>query len=106
MLGKNDASVVVEGLGAGWAASTITLKGKTAVQLNGELYYLTMTHQSGMRIPRSGPTSSLYLFKANNVKKGLRLDYHEIPLHSNNPLNGIGMSMEIRELPKLPIQNP
>lgn len=58
------------GNGAGWAGSTITLNGRTAVQLNGELYYLTMTHQQGMYIPKGGSTSSLYLFKADDVKKG------------------------------------
>lgn len=73
------------GNGAGWAGSTITLNGRTAVQLNGELYYLTMTHQQGMYIPKGGSTSSLYLFKADDVKKGLRLDYHELPVNSNNP---------------------
>lgn len=85
ILGNDNASVVVEGLGAGWAGSTITLNGRTAVQLNKERYYLTMTHQRGMYIPKGGSTSSLYLFKADNVKKCLRLDYHELPVHSNNP---------------------
>ena len=85
VFGNSVASVVVEGLGAGWAGSTITLNGKTAVQLNGELFYLTMAHQDGMYIPKNGSTSALYLYKAGNVKKCLRLDYHEIPVNSDNP---------------------
>ena len=84
-IGEADASVIVEGLGAGWAGTTITLNGKTAVQLNGEQYYLTMTTKEGMRIPKSGSTTSLFLYKAGNPGKALRVDYHEIPIGSSNP---------------------
>ncbi len=85
VLGRANGTVIVEGLGAGWAGATVTLKGKTAIQLNGELFYLTTTHQKGMYIPKRGPTSSLYLFRPDKVGKCLRLDYHELPVNSNNP---------------------
>ncbi len=83
--GKLDASVYVEGVGTAWAGSIITLNGQTAVKLNDELYYFTMKAQRGMRIPRSGSSSAVFLFKGDNPKKGLRIDYHKIPLNSNNP---------------------
>ena len=85
ILGTSDATVVIEGLGAGWAGARVTLNGKTAVRLNDELYYLTMTKPVGTRTPLSGSTTSLFLFKVGNPKKALRIDYHKFPLNSPYP---------------------
>ena len=85
ILGKEGSSIVIEGLGAGWAGAKVTLNGNTAVQLNGELYYLTLKEKAGMYIPKNGSTSTLFLYKAGKPAKALRLDYHELPLGSSNP---------------------
>jgi RHS repeat-associated protein len=85
ILGKDDGTVIVEGLGAGWAGARVTLKGKTAVRLNNELYYLTMTKPIGTRNPLGGSSTSLFLFKDGNPKRALRIDYHKFPLNSPDP---------------------
>ena len=90
LFGLNDMeSIIIKGLGSGWNESTIVLKGKTAVKINDELFYLTMSPKDGMYIPKSGSTTSLFLYKDNpngkKISKMLRVDYHEIPLNSSNP---------------------
>ena len=85
ILGRAAASVVVEGLGAGWAGAKVTLNGKIAVRLNNELYYLTMTQPVGTRVPLDGSTTALFLFKDGNPKRALRIDYHKFPLNSPDP---------------------
>jgi hypothetical protein len=85
ILGKDDGTVIVEGLGAGWAGARVTLNGKIATRLNNELYYLTMTRPAGTRNPLGGSTTSLFLFKDGNPNKALRIDYHKFPLDSPDP---------------------
>ena len=85
ILGRDNGTVIVEGLGSGWAGARVTLNGKTAVKLNNELYYLTMTKPIGTRNPLSGSSTSLFLFKDGNPKRALRIDYHKFPLNSPDP---------------------
>ena len=85
ILGRKGSSIVIESLGAGWAGTQVTLNGNTAVQLNGEPYYLTLKEKAGMYIPKNGSTSTLFLYKAGKPAKALRLDYHELPPGSNVP---------------------
>lgn len=100
-VGCSDAKVIVEGVGPGWAGWQISLKGKTALRLSGELFYVTGEPQKGMWAPKSGSTSSLLIYRADNPKKVFRLDYHGLdqtqgqPAWHYNKTSGFG---KIREL--------
>ena len=76
-LGLTD-DVIVEGLGAAWAGWELTLGDKTAVRLSGEHFYVTGQPPKGSWVPKSGSTSPLIIYKADNPKKIFRLDYHPL----------------------------
>jgi hypothetical protein len=87
-LGLESGSVFVQGVGAGWAGATVTLNGRIAVQLNGELYYLTLDTKglrplSKARIPPSGSTTAVFLYREGNPNKALRIDYHQLKAFPN-----------------------
>ena len=87
-LGMEESTVYVEGVGVGWAGAVLTLNGKTAVQLNGELYYLTLDAKgleplSKAYIPPSGSTSAIFLYRDGNPNKALRIDYHHLDAFPN-----------------------
>ena len=64
-LGLTD-DVIVEGLGAAWAGWELTLGDKTAVRLSGEHFYVTGQPPKGSWVPKSGSTSPLIIYKADN----------------------------------------
>ena len=87
-LGMADSTVYVEGVGVGWAGAVLTLNGKTAVQLNGELYYLTLDVKgleplSKARIPPNGSTTAIFLYREGKPQKALRIDYHHLDAYPN-----------------------
>ena len=61
-------------MGAG-IGSQVFIHGKTLVNINGTPMYVSGSPQAGMRIPRTGTTSVLFIFKKDNPNKLYRLDY-------------------------------
>jgi hypothetical protein len=61
-------------IGAGIGALR-AIHGKTAVNIGGTRFYITGTPKAGMRIPASGTTSVLFVYKAGQPNKLYRLDF-------------------------------
>jgi hypothetical protein len=93
--------IVIKGGGAGWAGWEVSLNGKTALRLSGENFYMTGKPQAGMWVPKSGSTSKLLIYKANNPKKVFRVDYRGLDSTEGKPAwhyNKTSGFAKIREL--------
>ena len=77
--------ITIKGVSAGWAGWKISLRGKTALSLSGENFYVTGRPQPGMWVPKSGSTTKLFIYKASNPKKVFRLDYHALQSTAGRP---------------------
>lgn len=83
---SDEVDLTVKGVGAGWTGAEVTLKGRTALRLSGENFYVTGRPQPGMWVPNTGSTSKLLIYKAANPKKVFRLDYHALDNISGRPV--------------------
>jgi len=84
-LGLTIGEIFVQGVGAGWAGWQIILNGETAVRIDNELYYVTGRPQEGMKVPKSGTTSVLFIYKKGEPNNLFRLDLHKPTTRNPNP---------------------
>ena len=85
-LGLEREDITIRDAGVGAAAWEITMRGKTAVRLAGEDFFVTGRPQKGMWKPQSGSTSSLLIYRKNDPKRVFRLDYHGLKSTSDRPV--------------------
>ncbi|MCG6941575.1 MAG: hypothetical protein LJE69_10030 [Thiohalocapsa sp.] len=78
--------VEIRDLGAGWAGWEVSLRGKTAVRLSGQDFFITGRPQPGMWVPKEGSTTALFIYKASNPKRVFRLDYHGLKSTAGRPV--------------------
>lgn len=59
------------------------INGKTGVTVNGENFIITGRPAQGMRVPKTGTTSVLFVYKKSNPNKLYRLDYDVLKMGPN-----------------------
>ena len=72
LAGQAGMQAPIAGAGVG---SQVFIHGKTLFNIGGTKMYVSGTPQAGMRVPRGGTTSVLFIFKKDNPNKLYRLDY-------------------------------
>jgi RHS repeat-associated protein len=94
-------TIEAQGMAAGWAGTHMTLQGKTLIQLSGESFYFSGAPQTGMKIPKSGSTSVLFIYKPDNPNQIFRVDFHRMRgtgEHKKWHYNTTPALQEIREI--------
>ncbi len=78
--------LAVYGVPAGWVGWELTLAGRTLIRIGDEQFYVSGKPQPGMWVPRSGSTSSLFIYRKGHPNDVFRLDYHPLADTAGRPV--------------------